>query len=118
MHDDDAGKGDDTFTSGFEGPWTRTPTTWNNEYFQNLLDFTWDKHVGPGGHWQWNATNATTAGGLQTADGQKVMMLTTDQVRLCVRALVRLCVCAFVRACVFARVRACVRMTIITTKRI
>ena len=28
-----------TVTSGFEGQWTSTPTTWSNEYFQSLLDF-------------------------------------------------------------------------------
>ena len=26
-----AGVGENSFTSGFDGPWTRTPTTWNNE---------------------------------------------------------------------------------------
>jgi catalase (peroxidase I) len=47
------GKGQDAFTSGFEGPWVSTPTVWQNEYFYNLLDFEWRKKIGPGGHWQW-----------------------------------------------------------------
>ncbi|KAJ3027268.1 UNVERIFIED_CONTAM: hypothetical protein HDU68_004133 [Siphonaria sp. JEL0065] len=47
------GKGNNTFTSGFEGVWTDTPTEWSNDYFTNLLDFTWVKFMGPGGHNQW-----------------------------------------------------------------
>lgn len=50
------GKGNDTYTSGFEGPWTTTPTKWGNEFFRVLRDCEWEKHVGPGGHWQWRAT--------------------------------------------------------------
>lgn len=51
------GKGADTFTSGFEGPWTTRPAQWDNEFFKVLMDNEWEKHVGPGGHWQWRTTD-------------------------------------------------------------
>ena len=47
------GKGEDTFTSGFELPFTSRPTSWDNEFFRNLLDYDWDLILGPGGHYQW-----------------------------------------------------------------
>jgi len=50
-----SGVGNDTVTSGFEGPWTTTPTKWSNEYFQVLVNCMWERHVGPGGHHQWRA---------------------------------------------------------------
>merc|ERR1719262_215214 len=55
------GKGANTYTSGFEGPWTTQPTAWDNEFFTKLLDREWEKFVGPGGHWQWRIKNATEA---------------------------------------------------------
>jgi catalase (peroxidase I) len=55
------GKGSDTFTSGFEGPWTTEPLRWDNEFFKALLEHKWEKHIGPGGHWQWRIQNATGA---------------------------------------------------------
>jgi catalase (peroxidase I) len=48
-----SGRGNDTFTSGFEGPWTTRPLQWDNEFFRDLLEQRWEKHIGPGGHWQW-----------------------------------------------------------------
>ena len=47
------GKGPDTITSGIEGPWTSAPTQWDMGYVDNLLDYEWEAHIGPGGAWQW-----------------------------------------------------------------
>ncbi|AXG08876.1 catalase/peroxidase HPI [Haloplanus rubicundus] len=47
------GKGADTITSGIEGPWTSAPTQWDMGYVDNLLDYEWEAHLGPGGAWQW-----------------------------------------------------------------
>jgi len=73
------GRGNDTFTSGFEGPWTSDPTTFDNKYYQYLTQFQWEPRKGPGGHVQWHVANATSP----TAPGpqgglQDIMMLTTD----------------------------------------
>uniref|UniRef100_A0A6B2KZL8 Plant heme peroxidase family profile domain-containing protein n=1 Tax=Arcella intermedia TaxID=1963864 RepID=A0A6B2KZL8_9EUKA len=61
------GRGKDTFTSGFEGPWTATPTAWSNYYYNVLLNNDWTSHVGPGGHYQW-----------QSPTSPGTMMLTSD----------------------------------------
>jgi len=47
------GKGEDTFTSGFELPFTSRPIEWDNEYFQNLVNYQWRVLTGPGNHSQW-----------------------------------------------------------------
>lgn len=53
-----SGKGNDTFTSGFEGPWTTEPLKWDNQFFKLLLEREWEKHVGPANHWQWRIKDA------------------------------------------------------------
>ena len=68
-----SGKGNDTFTSGIVGPWTTTPTIWDNQYFHNLLNYTWEKHIGPGGAWQWMVSNESAY-----QPPSPIMMMTTD----------------------------------------
>jgi len=65
------GKGANTVTSGFEGPWTTTPTKWSNEFFKGLLEEKWEKHKGPGGLYQWRTAN-------RTSKRKDTMRLTSD----------------------------------------
>jgi catalase-peroxidase len=52
------GKGPDTITSGLEVTWTKTPTQWSNNFFENLFGFEWELTKSPGGGHQWVAKNA------------------------------------------------------------
>jgi catalase-peroxidase len=77
------GKGDDTITSGIEGPWTAAPTTWDFDYLKNLFEYEWEPHKGPGGAWQWRPKSADAdaiekAPEAHGAGEQTPMMLTTD----------------------------------------
>jgi len=67
-----SGKGHDTFTSGFEGPWTTNPLKWDNEFYKHLLTRQWEKFIGPGGHYQWRMKNP------MTEDESKLLRLTSD----------------------------------------
>lgn len=75
-----SGKGADTITSGLEVTWTKTPTQWSNNFFENLFAFEWELSKSPGGAQQWVAKNATAI--IPDAfDGSKKhapTMLTTD----------------------------------------
>jgi catalase-peroxidase len=51
------GKGIDTITSGLEGTWTPTPTTWDNRFLENLFGHEWDVALSPAGLWQWVPRN-------------------------------------------------------------
>jgi catalase-peroxidase len=75
-----SGKGADTITSGLEVTWTKTPTKWSNNFFENLFGFEWTLTKGPGGAHQWVAKDAEAI--IPDAfDGKKKhlpTMLTTD----------------------------------------
>ncbi len=51
------GKGADTITSGLEGAWTPTPTTWDNSYWETLFGYDWELVQSPAGAKQWQPKN-------------------------------------------------------------
>ncbi len=51
------GAGPHAITSGLEGAWTATPTKWDNEYFDTLFGFEWEKTKSPAGATQWVPAN-------------------------------------------------------------
>jgi catalase-peroxidase len=76
------GNGPDTITSGLEGAWTATPTSWSNGYFDNLFGYEWELTKSPAGAWQWTPKEASAKGTVPDAhDDSKShapMMFTTD----------------------------------------
>ncbi|WP_370882700.1 catalase/peroxidase HPI [Kineosporia succinea] len=77
-----AGKGGDTITSGLEGTWTKTPTTWDNSFLENLFGFEWDVALSPAGLWQWTPRAGGGAGTVPDAHDPNLFhaptFLTTD----------------------------------------
>ena len=47
------GHSEHTITSGIEGAWTPTPTTWDNRYFDTLFGWEWELTKSPAGAHQW-----------------------------------------------------------------
>ena len=76
------GKGADTITSGLEGTWTPTPTSWDNSFLETLFGYEWDLELSPGGLWQWIPRDGAGAGTVPDAhDPSKThapTILTTD----------------------------------------
>ena len=77
-----SGKAGDTITSGLEGAWTTNPVTWDNNFFDNLFGYEWERTKSPAGATQWTPTNASGEGTVPDAhDASKKhapVMLTTD----------------------------------------
>ncbi|MDR9382480.1 MAG: peroxidase family protein, partial [Natronomonas sp.] len=77
-----SGKGDDTITSGLEGPWTSSPITWDHEYLDNLFSYEWELDESPAGAYQWTPVDEEAQDAAPAAHDpegrQTPMMLTTD----------------------------------------
>jgi len=76
------GNGNDTITSGLEGAWTPTPTTWDNSYFETLFGFEWQLTKSPAGAHQWIPTDPGAAALVpdphEPGKTHAPVMLTTD----------------------------------------
>jgi len=76
------GMGGDAIGSGLEVTWTKTPTKWSNNFFENLFGYEWELTKSPAGAHQWTPKNGAGAGTVPDAhDASKrraPAMLTTD----------------------------------------
>jgi catalase-peroxidase len=77
-----SGRGAHTITSGLEGAWTATPTSWDTSFFETLFGFEWELTRSPAGAHQWTPKGGAGAGTVPDAhDPAKrhaPMMLTSD----------------------------------------
>ena len=78
------GKGGDTITSGLEGAWTNTPTTWDNSFFEILFGYEWELTKSPAGAHQWKPKDGAAPAPSPTRTTRRrptpPTMLTTDLV--------------------------------------
>jgi catalase-peroxidase len=72
----------DAITSGIEVTWTKTPTTWSNNFFENLFGYEWELTKSPAGAHQWRPKHGAGADTVPDAHDQRrrhaPAMLTTD----------------------------------------
>jgi len=78
-----SGKGNDTITSGLEGPWTTEPTKWDNGFLDNLFNYDYELTTSPAGAKQWtpkpkDGVVPTAPDAHDPSKRQTTMMLTTD----------------------------------------
>jgi catalase-peroxidase len=77
--------GDHTITSGIEGAWTPTPTTWDMSYFDMLFDHEYELVKSPAGAHQWQPVGSpddTLAPAAHTAGKRVPTMMTTADMAL------------------------------------
>ena len=74
------GTGKDQIGSGLEVTWTRTPTRWSNDFFENLFGYEWELTKSPAGAHQWTAkgAEATIPDAYDASKKHAPTMLTTD----------------------------------------
>jgi catalase-peroxidase len=77
-----SGHGRDAITSGLEGSWTPTPTTWDTSYFETLFGYEWELTTSPAGANQWKPKDGAGADAVPDAHDpvtrHSPMMATTD----------------------------------------
>jgi len=77
-----SGNAGDTITSGLEVTWSKTPTQWSNNYFENLFGYEWELTKSPAGAHQWQPKDGGGAGTVpdahDTSKRHAPMMLTSD----------------------------------------
>jgi catalase-peroxidase len=72
--------GKDAISSGIEVTWSKTPTLWSNNFFENLFKYEWEPTTSPAGAKQWVAKDAPEIIPDAHIPGKfhKPTMLTTD----------------------------------------
>lgn len=75
-----SGVGKDAISSGLEVTWTKTPTKWSNNFFENLFNFEYELTTSPAGAKQWIAKDAEEIipDAFDPNKKYKPSMLTTD----------------------------------------
>ncbi len=75
-----SGKGSDTITDGEEVTWTKTPTQWSNNFFENLFKYEWELTESPAGAKQMVAKDAgeIIPDAFDASKKHKPTMLVTD----------------------------------------
>ncbi len=76
------GNGYDTISSGIEGAWNATPTTWDNAYLETLFGYEWELTNSPAGAKQWKPAGGAAADAVPDAHDASIrhapMMTTAD----------------------------------------
>ncbi len=74
------GTGDDTISSGLEGAWNATPTTWDMSYLETLFRNEWELTASPAGGKQWipaGGAEADTVPDAQNPNKRHAPVMTT-----------------------------------------